>query len=254
MGKENFINILEDYLGGVESLENYGDLGKKVLDRKAGKEFSFDEHLKGMVYALLTNQTQWSRIEPNIEKINELFFNFNTEKVKATDYLYFEKGLRDLKCGNISIHKQMETLHENIKTMEKLAAKYGSMDKYVTSKRADFIVKELSNNNSEHKLKCMGEALVWEYLRNVGIDGVKPDTHLRRFFSSDRMGNGSSPLATEDEVIEQANQLAKSTGKELWEIDDIIWEYCADGYEEICTDDPLCEECVISEFCHKHKK
>ena len=40
-----------------------------------------------------------------------------------------------------------------------------------------------------YKLHQVGEALAWEYIRNVGIDGAKPDTHIRRFLGSDRMGD-----------------------------------------------------------------
>ena len=39
-----------------------------------------------------------------------------------------------------------------------------------------------------YKLHQVGEALAWEYIRNVGIDGAKPDTHIRRFLGSNRMG------------------------------------------------------------------
>lgn len=39
------------------------------------------------------------------------------------------------------------------------------------------IVRKLSNYWSQYKIKMLGEALAWEYIRNVGIDACKPDTH-----------------------------------------------------------------------------
>ena len=62
---------------------------------------------------------------------------------------------------------------------------FGSIDSFITSEPADAIVQKLSKATSPYKMKMLGEALAWEYLRNVGIDGAKPDTHLRRFLGAD---------------------------------------------------------------------
>ena len=96
----------------------------------------------------------------------------------------------------------------------------------------------------------MGEALVWEYLRNVGIDGVKPDTHIRRFLSGNRMGAPlvASPASVED-VYRQVNQLSEKTGLLKAEIDNLIWSFCAEGYGEICTAKPRCDKCPIKSKC-----
>ena len=47
-------------------------------------------------------------------------------------------------------------------------------------------MKDLSEG--KYKLKYVGKALAWEYLRNVGVDGAKPDTHLKRILGSNRLG------------------------------------------------------------------
>ena len=85
----------------------------------------------------------------------------------------------------------MKALADNIRIFEQLEKEYGSMDAFITSDAPEVIVKKLSQSNSPYKLHQVGEALVWEYIRNVGIDGAKPDTHIRRFLGSDRMGEES---------------------------------------------------------------
>ena len=65
----------------------------------------------------------------------------------------------------------MANLNANIFMLIKIEEDYGSLDDYVVSKAPDVIVKELSSGI--YKLKGIGPALAWEYLRNVGIDGAK---------------------------------------------------------------------------------
>lgn len=71
-------------------------------------------------------------------------------------------------------------------------------------------------------MEMLGEALVWEYLRNVGIDGAKPYTHQRRFFGVDRMGSGENSPATISEVNEQVTKLSEQTSMSKVEIDNLI--------------------------------
>ena len=221
-----------------------------VTQRKAGKTFSLEEHIAGMVYALLSNQTEWSRIVPHLKDIDQLFFRYNPQKIKDTPASYFAEGIFALKCGNVSTAAQMRGLAYNIGIMERLAARYGSMDAFVTSAPPHKIVAMLSDAKSSYKLKQMGEALAWEYIRNVGIDGCKPDTHMKRFLGNGRMGRSAGELASAEEVIEQVEVLAKETGLERCAIDNIIWSFCANGYGQICTATPHCEKCVVKDYCN----
>lgn len=231
---------------GVIDLEHDSNA---VLERQKGKVFSFQEHLKGLIYSLLTNQRQWSTVEPKLPQIDELFFYYDVNKIKAQSGQYFENGIRNLKCGNRSIKMQMEGLHYNIGVLEQIAKTYRSLDAYVTSKNPDAIVSEISAG--KYKLKGVGTALAWEYLRNVGIDGAKPDTHLKRFMGADRMGVSKYPDASDEEVAREVRRLADATGLTPFEIDYIIWCYCANGKGEVCTANPNCARCVIREYCKK---
>ncbi len=241
---------IQSYL--VERGQLFSDysLCQRVQEREEGKHFTFQEHVRGLVYALLSNQTKWIRIAPHLNEIDELFRNYDPSFLRDTEGSYFAEGLFRLKCGNVRTRDQMDALADNVRLMERLQARYGSMDAYVTSAPAYRIVKNLSDPSSAHKLKMIGEALAWEYLRNVGIDGAKPDTHLRRFLGNARMGNARDETATPEEALRQVDELAAATGLRLVEIDNLIWSYCADGYGEICTASPHCEKCVIRKYCH----
>ena len=220
-----------------------------VAKRKAGKEFSFAEHIAALIYAQLTNQTKWNRIVPHLAAIDDLFFHFDAEKIKKLPGSYFADGIFALKCGNISTKAQMDNIHKNIATMEKIAAEFGSMDAFVTSAPAQQIVSLLSSGKSKYKIAMLGEALAWDYIRNVGVDGCKPDTHLRRFLGGDRMGSVALPIASIEDTIRQVEALAAETNLPLSTIDNIIWSFCADGYGEVCTATPHCERCVVRSSC-----
>lgn len=245
-----FIFLLDEYLKrrGIVDLENESNA---VLERSRGKVFSFEDHLRGLIYSLLTNQRKWSDVEPKLKDIDKLFFNYDKNLIKQHSAEYFEQGIRNLRCGNISIKKQMEQLHNNIAVLERIENTYGSLDAFVTSMPAEAVVDKISKYGSKYKLGCLGPALAWEYLRNVGIDGSKPDTHLKRFFGSERMGFSNSVEASDDEVIKAVELISKETGYTKFEVDYLIWCYCASGKGEVCTSSSHCNSCVIRKYC-KH--
>ena len=247
----NDILLMQNYL--LSNCLQYDDaIHTMVEKRKAGKTFSLEEHIAALVYAQLTNQTKWSRIVPHLPEIDDLFFNYNPETIRKYPGSYFADGIFALKCGNISTKAQMNNLHKNIAVMEAIAEEYGSMDAFVTSAPAQQIVELLSAGKSKYKMAMLGEALAWEYIRNVGIDGCKPDTHLRRFLGGDRMGTASDSIASVEDAIKQVEALAEESKLPLSSIDNIIWSYCADGYGEVCTATPHCEKCVVRSKCKRN--
>lgn len=245
-----YLEVIRDYLDSKNKGYNTA-LTEEIKKRQAGKQYTIQDHIRGMVYSLLSNQTKWHRIEPHLSVIDKLFFDYDPDKIISTDPDYFSNGLFSLKCGNICTKNQMKALSYNIQNFRRIEKEYGSIDAFITVKPTETIVHKLTKSTSPFKMKMLGEALAWEYLRNVGIDGAKPDTHLRRFFGGDRLGTGKSSPATISEVNIQVEELSKHTGISKVEIDNLIWSFCADGFGEICTAKPKCEICPIKDWCRK---
>ncbi len=222
---------------------------KYVIQRKNGKQFSFEDHIRGLIYSLLSNQRRWDSIKPKLHLIDEIFFGYDSDKIQAHSGEYFCNELVKIKAGNRQIAAQMNALQENIKTLRLIEEKFGNIDNFITSDVPNNIVKSLSAAHKQYKLKCVGPALAWEYIRNVGIEGVKPDVHLRRFLGKARMGMSEKNIASEREVIAQAEELKKSTGYSLTVIDALIWNYCADGGVEICSETLKCGQCCCRNKC-----
>ena len=216
--------------------------------REKGVKFSINDHLKALILAMLSNQRPWGPIAKNLKIINEIFFNYDLEKIKNSDKREFEDKLRQIKCGNRSISKQMKSLDYNIPVLLLIQNQYDSLDNFVTSDAPEKIATELSKGK-KYKLKQIGFPLALEYLRNVGIRAVKPDVHMRRIISNERL-NYCSCYPTEEETVKVLSSLAKQIGVNPTYLDNLVWIFCAVDYGNICNENPKCHFCSLRSLCN----
>lgn len=229
---DHYLFDLQDYL--ISNVTGFNtELSEAYKRRLRGESFSIQDHIKGLVYAQLTPQQEWHNVVPHLPEIDAIFFNYNPEVIKANTGEYFTSEILKIKCGNRSLAASMNALNSNIQVFEQIQKDYGSLDAFVTSDAPNKIVKRLSAYDSKYKLKQVGESLAWEYIRNVGIDGAKPDEHLCRFLGADRMGTGKRSPASIKETLQQVESLSIATGLSKMEIDKIIWTFCSNGNGEI---------------------
>lgn len=250
---ENVVYKIKDYLkarGIVDIDDEVKHKSTKMDQRVAGTVFSFSDHLQGVIYSLLSAQTVWANVERNFGNIDKLFFDYDSNDILEHDYTYYVNGLHRIGCGSRLTNNQMKALPDIIATMQRIVNDYGSMDAFVTSAPVEDIVKKLSAGGSKYKLRQIGPALAWEYLRNVGIDGAKPDVHMKRILGSERLGVSGSENASDEEVITTVRNLSKKTGLWMGQIDYLFWAYCATDKGEICTAEPKCDKCVVREYCN----
>ncbi len=249
---KNTVLKVKNYLEG-KGIIVLADESNKMSQRANGKKFSTEEHLQGMIYSFLSAQTVWANIERNMKSIDNLFFHYDAEEILKHDYSYFVNGLARLHCRSRLTNNQMKVLHENINTVQRIISEYGSMDAFVTSAPQTEIVAKLSDSHSKYKIKQMGEALAWEYLRNVGVDGAKPDVHMKRLLGAERLGYSKNVEASNEEVLSAMKELSDASGFWMADIDYMFWAYCATDKGEICTANPACSKCVIRDECNKQK-
>lgn len=215
--------------------------------RDRGEAFHTNEHLKGFILALLSNQRPWGPIVENMDNITDIFYGFQLDKIKQADKKLLAKQIKDIKCGNRAIDKQMEALDYNIRIFEQLECTYGSLDQFVGSDTADNIAWELGNGR-KYKLKQMGYTLALEYLRNVGVKAIKPDLHIRRIISDERLSlyNG---YPSEIETVNIMSAIAAESDVNLTYLDNLMWLYCAVDYANICGSHPKCNVCELRQHC-----
>lgn len=209
-------------------------------------QLTLRDHVRAMIYAELSNNRPWQRIQENIDNGNipAIFCYFDVDQLKNANPNQLVQSLRSISCGNRQIRKQMNTLKDNIAVFERIDRDYGSIYNYYSSKKAHDLVKELSIFYSKNKLKCMGVPLVCEYLKGVGIGVVKPDVHLRRIIG--RLGYSSQTPADEWETIHICDEIVAEYNLPHHEVDSILWQYCANGKFAVCGATPNCKKCGVT--------
>lgn len=222
-----------------------------INKRKAGKFFSLDEHIEGLIWSLLSNQRPWKGISDNRNNIIKIFHNFECKYIQKENPETFITELIKIKCGNRAIKKQMYSLKHNIEIFQNIIKEYGSMDNFVTSDAPYNIAKKISSG--KYKLQQIGFPLAMEYLRNVGIDTVKPDVHICRILGKERLALSKYDVAKEQEAADIIKDIADKVGLTASEVDYIFWQFCANGYAEICTKKPKCEICKAKKYCQYKK-
>ena len=209
-------------------------------------QLTLKDHVRAMIYAELSNNRPWERIQENIDNGNipAIFFDFDIVRLKNVNPDQLVQDLRAISCGNRQIRQQMNTLKMNIEVLERIDRDHGGIYNYYSTKTAHDLVKELSIFYSKNKLKYMGVPLVCEYLKAVGIGVVKPDVHLRRIIG--RLGYSSQKPADEWETIKICDEIAAVYHLPHHAVDSILWQYCADGKFAVCGATPDCKKCGVT--------
>ena len=238
---------------------------KKQIDKRLNSgTFTIQDHIRAMVYSMLSSGASWNRVEPGIDintgritHIDEIFCQYDVDTLLNTDPMMLVEKIKGQTLGTQYTKNQMFALIEdNIPQMLSLEKEYGSIDNFYqyfisadTSLRTLILI--LSANDSKYKYAQMGEALIAEYLRNVGYDIAKPDRHIRRILGSKVLGCSNSEITPINEAFDLVTEIAKVTGKPIAEVDYILWSYCATGYGEVCTvKRPKCTICVAHKLCN----
>jgi DNA-3-methyladenine glycosylase I len=187
--------------------------------------------------------------------IREAFAYFDIKKVSEYD----EQDLRRLMNNpNIIRNKRkLEACIYNAKKMKELSEQFGSFGEFLDYNKNNFVI-------LEHKLvnnfRYLGNIVVLDYLKDIGMDIIKPDVHVMRVFF--RLGFIESEDQTRENInklIEIAEQIKRETGEKLAVIDAVFWIYGGggDGHvkKAICSkNEPSCYECSLTNYCKFHGK
>jgi hypothetical protein len=213
----------------------------EAYERRAqGERFNLRDHVRGLLLSQLSNNRPWGAIARNRTRIDEIFLDYDPKALKAADPAELTAAITAIRCGNRGIAKQLAGLRQNIETFERT----GDIDAYVTSKSPKAIAREFATGK-KFKLVQVGYALALEYLRNVGINAVKPDVHICRMIGPERLGL-TEKTPTPAEAYEALMKWSEENGDNPVYVDSLLWLFAAKDYGAICTADPRCDVCLVS--------
>lgn len=237
----------------------------QIDKRQAGGVFSTRDHIRAMVYSMLSSGVVWDRVSGLVDEttkqlapMDEAFYQYDPERILACTPEYLSGKVKELRCAGQYTAKQMEALIQvNIPKLIQMEQAYGSIDTFYQESIArdatlKDLVKLLSSSNSNHKLAQMGEPLTAEYLKNDGYDIAKPDRHICRILGSEVLGCSDHETVPIFDALDIVAAIAREVNRSVAEVDHILWSYCANGYGEICTaKNPKCNICAAKTYCRK---
>ncbi len=253
---------LKTVLNGKKLWENT-HVKKQIEKREQGKHFTISDHIRGMVYAMLSSGISWERVEKDIDEstgrilsIDKIFQNYDADILLSCSVETLKEEIKVQRLAGISTNNQLKGLiPDNIRKLKQWEDTFGSIDSYYKrfiEKDSSYqtLIETLSQSDSENKMKQLSEALTAEYLRNVGYDLAKPDRHVRRILGNSILACSEQEIVPVFEAMEIVREIAGILNRHVAEVDYILWSYCATGYGEICTSRrPLCCDCVIRKYC-----
>ena len=243
-------------------------INKQIIKRKDGGQFKIQDHIRAMVYSMLSSGASWRRVldytdvsTGKIIVVDEIFEQYEPGKLLGADIEKIKNDLGSKHLRSQFTNNQMKVLKDNIKTFQKMQEEHGTIDNYYSQLIEEDstkikLISELATPRKRYKLKQLGFALTCEYLRNVGYDMPKPDRHICRILGKDYLNLSENQPVKRKEAFQIVSELAGEFTKPIAEVDYILWSYCANGYGEICLKDinkAKCGKCVV-EKCYANKE
>ncbi len=238
---------------------------KRQIDRRSrGEAFSLEDHIRAMVYAMVSSCFSWNRIAEDTDpgtgrlvSVDRIFFGYDTGQLLNSTPEQLRDALKEAGCATQSTLKQMNALLSvDIPKLLDFEKEYGSIDAYYQSvaegdATLKTLITALSDADSKDKLAQMEVALVCEYLRNIGYNIPKPDRHIRRILGCDYLALSEQREVPVFEAFDLVVKLAELAGKPAAEADYILWAYCASGYGVCTLKSPKCDACAVKSYCGK---
>jgi hypothetical protein len=212
--------------------------------------------------AILSNGTKYHLLEPHLPAIERILSNYDIALIAGLSNSDInELYLHHIKPLKIPSKRKWVTkllwIGNNAKTLLDIQKQHGSVWHFIETNLAG----SLFNNthdcyihpNDAYLLRCfsagkfklegVGYAICCEFFNGIGIDEFKPDRHTIRFLNRVGIVKSQSP----NEVRKAGITIAQTLGQPRKFVDSHIWEFCADGKGEICTEkNPKCHLCKLN--------
>lgn len=176
-----------------ETIAQFGQI-KAIEERNQGRRWSDNEIHSGLVRAVVSNNTDWSKIESVLPELNQLFKGFNLEYYAQLDGSDIEEKFipwfKERRAGSMTLRKDLTNLINTAGISSEWSRNHGSAEQYFTSLMTRFandpkkVALELGTPGSNYKLPALGGPIAAETLKNIGYNLAKPDRHILRAVGS----------------------------------------------------------------------
>ena len=242
---QNIESRLDSSLKDWRSLVDDLDQVAAVEARSAGRKWSDQETFKGLLLAVLSSNTDWSKIQRVQDDFTQLFSGFDL--ASFAELPACEIGERflpwflDRRAGSMTLKRDLVNLIDTARLLTEHSRIHGTAESYFTSllRRVGGDPKQAAlrlGSRSDYKLPAFGVALAAEALKNLGFDVAKPDRHVTRAVASfglvpfrnwpDKTGRSPPAISSRTSylaVMEAVQDLATAAGMPVVMVDNAIW-------------------------------
>lgn len=238
-------------------IDSFGQV-KMIENRENGCLLEDNEIFAGVVKAVLSGATDWSRIENILPDLSVLFKNYDLHYYSSLSQNDIDDVLLpwflNRYAGGLTLRQNLLLLVKTAKELRACIKQYGSLEKYFSALFRGYgdpisVTHQLGSSKSPRKLPALGIPIAAEMMKNIGYDVAKPDRHLNRalgclrrvsFANWKDKSKNKAPLATEDEMIEvmkEMDRFAITIGERVALLDNAIWMLCAKSGMGMCNSD-----------------
>ena len=231
---------------------------KEILERRS-RTFDADNSdeffYEILVRDIFGGGMKASLIRMKLPFIKKAFANFNIEQVST----YNENDLNRMLMNPNIIHNRRRLVDciQNAKEMKKKSNEHGSFGNFLKQYVDD-------TNELSIRLKLLfgsvGQIIALNFLKDIGVDTIKPDVHILRVLH--RLGFLNSEKPTKINIQKTmllAEKMKLSPSEKLSVVDAVLWMYGGggDGHvrKAICNkNNPFCDECPLTSYCRYFEK
>jgi len=226
----------------LETLRNIGlDIDSELdyyrtLSTEDWTDKDYFETLTRAVFSGIRNNI----IEDRWTAIKYAFSDFDFHKVAEYDENKLQKLMEN---DRIIRHEgKIKATIFNAKKMVEIIGQYGSFKNYLNSfPSVDSLVEGLQGYYGG--FKGIGERNVFELLKEISIQPIKPDRQVQKVFQ--RLGLVDEKVSLE-EIVKIGMTMAKEANERPCVVDWLLWRF---GSEVCKAKNPLCDKCSFAESC-----
>lgn len=220
-----------------------------INEREKGRQWSDREIFGGIIKAVLSNQTDWSRIERVLGELCDLFCDFDIQYYSSLNASEIENRFvpwfKARKAGSMAMKQDLKNLIKTANMLLDFSSEHGSLEKFIgrtlqnNNSDVKLLVYQFGSPKGQYKLPAIGIPIAAEALKNIGFDAAKPDAHFRRalgcfglveFRNWPDRSKTKPPAQNESECMETmkiTENFAKEVGEKAAFLDNAVWLLCA---------------------------
>ena len=178
--------------GWRDRVDEFGQTNA-VKRRSVGQAWNDGETFEATLMAVLSNNTDWSKIQRVRADLPSVFSGFSLRHyagLSENDISRIESWFRDRRAGSMTLKRDLFNLVHTARRLLEYSRVHGSAEAYFVS-----LVRQLDNDpvraalrlgtqGDKYKLPALGVPLAAEALKNLGFDLAKPDRHITRAVAS----------------------------------------------------------------------